>query len=490
MVSILPSEGQEGWNPTSSDDFWKNLGDISPEQWKTLQHLALRELAKTDIFAFGEYVFDHVAAPHHREMIEFMLDAIERKESCVILEPRGHAKTTWGNTVLLSFLLARNPNLRIGLISNTFKQAADFSRAVRWTFEANERFREIFGDMVAGSPKMTDAAWLLPSSSMAGTKDVTMYAQGAGGAIISKRFDLILCDDILDEENTSNIEQQEKIETWFWKTLRPCLTPDGVLVVIGTRWAEGDLYEKLLQPPHQGGRGWRHLIRGALSERDDGTYDALWPEVWPVTKLLEERSNMGSDLFACSYLNDISGLMRGNVFQRDNFAYFDHLDPNKKYTIRMGVDLASSEKERADYTARVTTAEDEEGNFYVLSVYRDRRETHHAEFVVDGWMAYPHMDLVIIENQQFQSTLVRQLMSDYPRIPVLGKKSDVDKTTRARAAAARYESHKVFHHRSLKDSEFEAELLSFPKGHDDLVDALGFSMDLGSTNFVFGRLRR
>ena len=47
----------------------------------------------------------------------------------------------------------------------------------------------------------------------------------------------------------------------------------------------------------------------------------------------------------------------------------------------MGVDLASSEKERADYTARVTTAEDDDGNFYVLSVVRDKRETHHAEFI-------------------------------------------------------------------------------------------------------------
>lgn len=418
-----------------------------------------------------------------------MLESIEKGESAVILEPRGHAKTTWGNTILLSYIIARNPNLRIGLISNTYKQAADFSRAIRWTFEASERLRDVFGDLTSGSPRMTDAGWILPNTKTVATKDLTMYAQGAGGAIISKRFDLILCDDILDEENTANTEQQEKIETWFWKTLRPCLVPGGVVIVLGTRWAEGDLYEKLIQPVEKGGRGWRSLVKGALREDETGQMHALWPDVWPVDKLMEERINMGSDLFACSYLNDISGLMRGNVFQSSYFQYFDRLDPNKRYTIRMGVDLASSEKERADYTARVTTAEDEEGNFYVLSVYRDKRETHHAEFVVDGWMAYPHMDLVIVENQQFQSTLVRQIMADYPRIPVLGKKSDVDKTTRARAAASRYEGRKVFHHRSLQGGDFESELLMFPKGHDDMVDALGFSMDLGATNFVFGRLR-
>lgn len=196
---------------------------------------------------------------------------------------------------------------------------------------------------------------------------------------------------------------------------------------------------------------------------------------------------MGSALFACAYLNDISGLMAGNIF-RPPFQYFTQLDPEKRYTFRMGVDLASSEKERADFTARVVTAEDDDGNFYVLSVYRDKRETHHEEFVVDGWMAYPDISLVIIENQQFQSTLIQRLMRDYPRIPVEGRKSDVDKTTRARAVAAKYEAHKVFHHLSLRDSVFETELKSFNRGHDDMVDALGFSMDLGGTGFFFGKL--
>ena len=55
---------------------------------------------------------------------------------------------------------------------------------------------------------------------------------------------------------------------------------------------------------------------------------------------------------------------------------FDHFDvlPPGRYTFRMGVDLASSIRERADYTARVTSAESRDtGDFYVLSAYRDRR---------------------------------------------------------------------------------------------------------------------
>jgi predicted phage terminase large subunit-like protein len=457
---------------------------------RELRDYALRELSPTDVFAYGEFVFGHRAAEHHREMVNFILESIEIGQSCVVLEPRGHAKTTWGNTILLSWLIAKNPNLRIGLISNTAKQANDFSRAIRWNMESNERFRDVFGDLTTGSTKMTDVEWLLRDSIMNGTKDVTLYSAGAGGAIISKRFDVILCDDIIDEENYANIEQSEKIDTWFWKTLKPCLVPGGIVIMLGTRWAEGDLYEQLITDPDKGGRGWRHLRKGAIREVD-GAPEALWPEVWPLSLLHQEKADMGAALFACSYLNDVTGLMTGNVFRKDTFRYFDDLPEGHVYRIRMGVDLASSEKERADYTARVTSAEDEEGNFYVLSVVRDKRETRHAEFIQDGWEAYPNMALAIVENQQFQSTLIQEVMRVFPHIPIEGKKSDVDKVTRARAVAAKYEAGKVFHRRAMAGGEFETELLSFPKGHDDMVDALGFSMELGHRKrLVFGSLMR
>jgi predicted phage terminase large subunit-like protein len=453
-----------------------------------LHEWALKRLALTDTFAFGEYVFGYQAAEHHREMVNAINDAIIDRQHTVILEPRGGAKTTWGNTINITKLIADNPNIRIGLISNTAKQANDFSRAIRWTLESNPRFHEVYGNLVSTS-KWTDVEWLRKDSRWHGSKDVTLYAAGAGGAIISKRFDLIVCDDILDEENCANIEQREKIKNWFLKTLLPCLVPDGVVVILGTRWAEEDLYDDLTKPVDMGGNGWNLITRKALIETEDGL-KSYWPEHWPVEVLLQKKVELGTALFSCAYQNDISGLMAGNVFRKEYFQYFDMLDPDKRYTIRMGVDLASSEKERADFTARVTTAEDDEGNFYVLSVARDKRETHHAEFVQDGWLAYPDMSLVVCESQQFQSTLIQEIMRDYPRIPIEGKKSDVDKVTRARAVSAKYEAHKVFHRRTLKDSDFERELLSFPKGHDDMVDALGFSMDLGGGGFFFGAVRR
>ena len=421
-------------------------------------------------------------------MVDFLLDCIEKHENGVVLEPRGHAKTTWGNSILLSWLVGKYPDIRIGLISNTATQANGFSRAIRWTLQMNDRFKEVFGDCVSPA-KWTDLEWLRKGSKNHGSNNVTMMSVGVAGALLGKRFDIILCDDILDSENTINIDQRDKVDEWFFKTLKPCLVPGGIMLVLGTRWTEGDLYETLITPEQEGGKGWRSLTKAAITQDEDGTEHALWPDYWPLSKLYKERSDMGSDNFACAYLNDISGLREGTIFRREWYQYFDHLDPDKEYTITMGVDLASSERERADFTARAIVAEDNDHNHYVLSIYRDKIETGHREFVLDGVRAYPKVSRVIIENNQFQSTLVQDLLNT-TNVPVVGRKAEVDKRTRARAAAARYESHKVFHHRTLKGGIFETELLSFPKGHDDMVDALGHAMNLLDGGMVFGSARR
>ena len=476
--------------PTSSDELSKLLADKSlpPEVWGQLLWSSLRILAPTDPLAYGEYVFRMRPEPHHAEMIDFIMERLEKRENAVVLEPRGHAKTTWANSILLSYLESKHPNLRVGLISNTAKQANAFSRAVRFTLEANEYQHEIFGNL-AGKHKWNDVEWIQKNSALIGTKDVNMYSAGAGGAIISKRFDLILCDDILDEENTANPEQREKIETWFWKTLKPCLVPGGSMIVIGTRWAEGDLYQQLIED-----KKWPSMVKGAIYFEDTDPEHkhpkALWPEMWPLEKLEQERRDMGSAMFACSYLNDISGLMAGNIFRSSWFKYFDVLPDNPDgYLWTMGVDLASSERQRADYTARVVVARDDNGNAFVFDVTRAKIETGHREFVMDGAMANPLISKIVVENNQFQGAFVKDMINT-TSLPIVGKKAEVDKVTRARSVAARYESGKVYHHSSMKGSDFEIELLRFPKGHDDMIDALGYAMETGVGGAYFGSFHR
>lgn len=485
-------------NVSSAEELNERVQSLSPDELKELLNEDRKRRAPDDAVAYVEYVHsenlgdgDGFLPPHIVDLFEFYDDLERKHDNGVALLPRGSSKTTSFTIGKLSHKIAKNPDLRVGLFSNTATQAEAFSRAIRTTISENDKHLAIFGEH-GKSPKWTDGEWIHPlSKHRKGSKDVTVYAQGTGGPIISKRFDVIVMDDILDEENTKSALQMEQTDTWFWKTVKPTLVPGGILIVIGTRWAEGDLYQVLTDPKEKGGKGWRLLLRSALMTDELGEYRSYWPERWPVDALLKEMEDMGSAFFSVAYQNDISGLMKGNVFHRlpDQY-YFSELPAGRDYTFKMGIDLASSEKQTADYTARVVTAVDDEGEFWVMSAYRDRREDHHAEFVADGYFAFPQIGLVIAENNQFQSTLIQNVLRDYPGIPIVGRKSDVDKVTRARAVAAKYEAHKVHHHISLKGSDLERELLSFPKGHDDLVDALGFSMDLQGGGFFFGSLSR
>lgn len=473
----------------------KQLARPSLDELGGLKGDELIERVAQAILAYGEAVHGLVPAVHHIELVRFIVRAILTRKHAQLLEPRGAAKTTWGNTSTLSWLLAMF-DLRVALVSNTDLQALDFSRAIKSTYEQSSSHRAIFGDLV-NPAKWTNKEWIRKGSRWSTTAFVNLFAVGVGGAIISKRFDVILLDDILDEENTANPDIRDSTKTWFLKTLKPCLAPDGVVISIGTRWSEEDLYETFITPVADGGQGWDVLLRSALTEDPlTGEIISYWPQYWPVHRLLEEKESMGTPLFSCAYQNDISGLLEGNIF-KGPFDHFELLPEGHTYTIRMGIDLASSEKETADYTARVTTAEDRcaegtcqlRGHYYVLSAYRDRRESHHAEFVFDGYQAYPNIGLVIVESQQFQSTLIQKVMEDHPEIPIEGKKADVDKVTRARAVAARFESNRVHIHKNLRGTALEIECLSFPKGHDDLVDALGYSMDIAGTQFIFGSVR-
>jgi predicted phage terminase large subunit-like protein len=482
---------------SSPEELNERVQSLSREEQREILNDARRARAHESDVDYVEYVHaenlgdgDGFLPPHIVDLFRFVDHCIETHQSGVALLPRGSSKTTSFTIGKGSHLIAKNPDIRIGLFSNTATQSEAFSRAIRTTISDNERHAEIFGETFKSS-KWTDGEWIHPRSRHArGSKDVTVYAQGTGGPIISKRFDLIIMDDILDEENTKSALLMEQVDTWFWKTVKPTLAPGGIIIVIGTRWAEGDLYQILTDPKEKGGKGWPLLHRSALLTDAEGELYSYWPERWSVDALLHEQEDMGSAFFSVAYQNDVSGLMKGNVFHRlRDGDYFTVLPDDRTFVFKMGIDLASSEKERADYTARVTTAVDDQGEFWVMAAYRDKREDHHAEFVFDGYQAYPQIALVIAENNQFQSTLVQNVLRDYPGIPIEGRKSDVDKVTRARAVAAKYEAHKVHHHASLKGSEFERELLSFPKGHDDLVDALGFSMDLQGGGFFFGSLR-
>jgi hypothetical protein len=458
----------------------------------------LRELAATDDAAFAEYMSDLVFPDHLREASRFA----NQHKLGLVLAPRGHAKTTlFFHRAARRIGVSRGAS-RLGILTAVDADAESRSRAVRALVES-PRFGEIFPWAQGGveGPRWRDGAWTVRGVNLG--KDATCTAMSLGSVRAGPRLDELLADDPVGQQENATAAGRAKVLETFLGVVAPMVVPDGIILVVGTRWHEDDLYAYLIA------KGWPCLMRQAI---EDGK--PLWPELFGLAELAERRTLMGSPLFNLQFQNDPEG-MGGNIIRREWFRYVDVVPAGAR---RIGMDLNASSSERADYTAVVEWVEDTAHNLYFVGAYRKRLSEGHGRWLTgrtdsmepgitpaygepDGprllWPlerlgpgfagagGYPklprHLARLCIESVMFQSTFVRELLNR-THLAAVAVHPDRDKVTRARPLAARYESGKVFHVRSAPGlADYEDELIAFPNGrYDDQLDAAVYGADLGT----------
>lgn len=156
-------------------------------------------------------------------------------------------------------------------------------------------------------------------------------------------------------------------------------------------------------------------------------------------------------------------------------------NPPPGLPVALGVDLALSTKQDADYSAIVALSRDSSGTIYVRDAQRIRAPFHQVLQFIQQMSAKWNPTVIAIETVQYQAAVVQELLRT-TRLPVRGVKPDKDKLTRFLPLVARYEQGLINHAPGLP-GWFEDELLSFPVGeHDDGVDALAYAFQaLGMT---------
>jgi predicted phage terminase large subunit-like protein len=162
--------------------------------------------------------------------------------------------------------------------------------------------------------------------------------------------------------------------------------------------------------------------------------------------------------------------MSGAIIKRE---WLRHDTPPDTFdTITLGVDLAISTKDTADYTAIVAMGRVNDRT-YVLDAHRTRAGFHDVVQAIQNAAHKWQPSVIAIETVQYQAAVVQELLRRTP-LPVKGIRPDRDKVTRFLPLQARYEQGLVWHAPNLK--EYENELLSFPAGaHDDMVDAAAYA---------------
>jgi hypothetical protein len=160
------------------------------------------------------------------------------------------------------WMLAKDHNLRILLVSSTAQVSKSFLSEVIGHIDRNEDYKAFtsFIDPLGRGvvPRMKNWAkmrenWsgdsIVIDRDQLNLKDPSINAIGLFGAILSKRADVIICDDIVNQENSATENQRQKTIDWLYTTVMPVLVPGGKFIYLGNTWHQDDLVARLLKDP-------------------------------------------------------------------------------------------------------------------------------------------------------------------------------------------------------------------------------------------------
>jgi len=402
-------------------------------------------------------------APFHTEWYQFLqhdFSPIKGEgglKKYLQLWPRGHGKTT-GIILYILWQIGNNPDIHIQICSKTASQAEQICTAIMTTIEHDKQYNKLFPNLKPEQPiKWTSQQFIVNRKEI--SKNPTLKGSGLMGPITGGRNDLIICDDIIDEENVRTHLQIEKVNTWFNKVLYPTLYPWGGIIVIGTRWSYADLYQDLLKK-------WDHSVLKAI---DNETGEVLWPEYWPLDKLEQRRNEIGTIIFNCQYQNDPSD-MEGDLLKGGWLHPWD-----------------SPPHSRCEYYAAIDPSLGEHDFFGIAVGAYDRRLQ--KAYLVDVFVEHmPLVDIlkhkVPLLNNQYKFIKVymeknfwQKLLLQVPELralPIVPIQTVRDKTSRFISMTSHFESKRILVNPLLINrSEFYMEWIQYPHGqHDDGIDCV------------------
>lgn len=284
-----------------------------------------RLLAHHSVCFFAWYYMGIRLALHQEVWVHFLL--LSRR--FLLLAPRGHGKTELLGKIIPIWLICRNRNVRILMVSKADSGARKNSMTIRHELRENKKLIRDFGKFydIKLSRIWEQTAFAVVRDK--NLKDPTVEAIGLYGTITGGRFDYIIFDDPIDLDFVNTQEQIQKVREQMTRTILPLLEPTGHAWAIGTRKAFNDIYGTWIESR----RSWRYHIDRAIIEepdsfefveldtpiiREDGTEQwfkvvihgkrgkVLWADHMPMEELLFLRDEYGHRAFNMEYQNIVT----------------------------------------------------------------------------------------------------------------------------------------------------------------------------------------
>lgn len=412
----------------------------------------------------------------------------------LILIPRGHLKSTVIAVAYTVWRIVCNPEIRILLASATATNAQKFIRGVQWQFMQNEAIEELWPHLhvtreqiIKDQLPWTQRGFTVPRNVEYEAGENTAEAFGVGGTLVSRHFDLMICDDLVNDKNTRSQLEIEKTFEWFqnaYSLVDPVDGDVGEVVMLGTRWHYNDLYSSVLSKT-EFSDDFSLLFATVVGQ--DG--QPFFPKKFTEGIIEKLRSKQGPFRFSCNYLNQPVDQATAE-FQASWLGWYTN-PPDPRSTFDFGVlDPAFTEKD-GDATSLVVFSIDETSTWYIRRIWKIRvgNLPQIMQIMLEAARLFPNMTLGIeargfqkIISQEFRLTMVREGVNI--AIRELKTESNRNKRARIMRLAPRFQAGKIKllglsveradpNMKSLVD-----EYLRFPRGHDDVIDALAYGIDI------------
>tara|TARA_R100000808_G_scaffold23402_1_gene51909 strand:+ start:1587 stop:3245 length:1659 start_codon:yes stop_codon:yes gene_type:complete len=451
-----------------------------------------REKFRRDFFFACRSVFEFSFAGSwlsyevHKPLCDALQDP-EKKRLAVVF-PRDWLKSTVCSIYYPVWRAMLDDTFTCMIVLNTFTNASKKLLAIRKLILESPLLPLLFPErMPTSSSTLSTEAITLPRTIP--IADATFEAAGAGTQVTSRHHRCIIEDDTVAPEidnMTGDVveptpEQVEKA-IGFHKVAHFLLNDFKTdrRIVVGTRWAERDLFSHIREKEPQ----YKWLSRAA-KELEDGTPshdgECVYPERFDDEVLDEIRSTVGEYMFSSLMLNlPINPSTR--VFQDEWIKFYDK--PPQGLVAFTTVDPAPNDGSETgsdpDYNVVLTAGIQllpGTVRIYVLDYFRDRCN---PKKLID--QIFTHNTLyqpmkVGIETVAYQKTLAYWLkeMQTEKREWFSVEELKPPRKSKAHVYGLQpmFEAARIFIQPWM--TELRQELLSFPRGaHDDLVDALAY----------------
>lgn len=431
-------------------------------------------------FYFAHYV-KYPTAPFQKEIF----DLTEREDlgNFFVVAFRGSAKSTIVTTSYpIWSILGKQQKKFVLILCQTQAQAKQHMMNLRRELENNVLLKRDLGPFNEESDEWGSSS--LVFSNLGARITAASSEQSIRGLRHNQhRPDLIIGDDVEDIASTKTREGRNKTYQWLTAEVIPTGDRNTRMVIVGNLLHEDSLLMRIKEDIEN------ERIDGVFKEFPllNNNGEILWPGKYPSMDEVEtEKRRAGNDFaWQREYLLKIVPA-EDQAIHREWIHYYDKLPDKIRFKsgyssnieIRIGVDLAISKRDTADYTAMVVGwlfETESEYLIYILDTINQRltfpETVELCKSLNESYKREGLHPTFVIEDVAYQQALPQQLKNEgiYNVHPI--RPGNQDKRTRLTLTAHMIKNAKIYFPRTGCE-ELINQIVHFGvEKHDDLADA-------------------